>query len=205
MSASASNAQNPTIAASSTATPANNSSSGSSANVAAGSAQPTARSSYANATKKSSSPTIASSGAPAAVGTQHGKSSSVSPVNGSSITPAVPAMPTIVSGGPNGDHSRKSSVHIKQTPPTSGAPSNIKFGSLAGSPAPAPAMPAAQGSNLNPQAQNPRVASPAHSPSPIPTPISGGPKPDSLPTRPNLVFGGNGSESADSVSVHHDP
>ncbi|KAF2633616.1 hypothetical protein BU25DRAFT_9338 [Macroventuria anomochaeta] len=202
MSASASNAQNPPIAASSTATPANNSSSGSSANVAAGSAQATARSSYANATKKISSPTIASSGAPAAVGApqsaQHGKSSSVSPVNGSSITPAVPTMPTIVSGGPNGDHSRKSSVHIKQTPPTSGAPSNIKFGSLAGSPAPAPAMPVAQGSNLNPQAQNPRVASPAHSPSPIPTPISGGPKPDSLPTRPNLVFGGQGSESTDS-------
>ncbi|KAG9206798.1 hypothetical protein G6514_000085 [Epicoccum nigrum] len=201
MSASAANAQNPPVAASSTATPANNSSSGSSANVAAGSAQPTARSSYANATKKISSPTIASSGAPAAVGApqsaHHGKSSSASPVNGSGITPAVPAMPTIVSGGPNGDHSRKSSVHIKQTPPTSGAPSNIKFGSLAGSPAPAPAMPVAQGSNLNPQAQNPRVASPAHSPSPIPTPVSGGPKPDGLPTRPNLVFGGQGSESAD--------
>ncbi|KAJ4335771.1 hypothetical protein N0V87_005886 [Didymella glomerata] len=201
MSASAQNAQNPPTAASSTATPANNSSSGSSANVAAGSAQPTARSSYANATKKISSPTIASSGAPPAVGApqsaQHGKSSSVSPVNGSSITPAVPTMPAIVSGGPNGDHSRKSSVHIKQTPPTSGAPSNIKFGSLAGSPAPAPALPAAQGSNLNPQTQNPRVASPAHSPSPIPTPVSGGPKPDGLPTRPNLVFGGQGSESAD--------
>lgn len=208
MSASAAHAQNPPVAASSTATPANNSSSGSSANVAAGSAQPTARSSYANATKKISSPTIASSGAPAAVGApqsaQHGKSSSASPVNGSGITPAVPAMPTIVSGGPNGDHSRKSSVHIKQTPPTSGAPSNIKFGSLAGSPAPAPAMPVAQGSNLNPQAQNPRVASPAHSPSPIPTPVSGGPKPDGLPTRPNLVFGGQGSESADGVSVPHD-
>lgn len=204
MSASASNAQNPPIAASS-ATPANSSSSGSSATVAAGSAPPTARSSYANATKKISSPTIASSGAPAAVGApqsaQHGKSSSVSPVNGSSITPAVPAMPTIVSGGPNGDHSRKSSVHIKQTPPTTGPPSGIKFGSLAGSPAPAHASPVAQGSNLNPQAQNPRVASPAHSPSPIPTPISGGPKPDSLPTRPNLVFGGQGSESADHVSL----
>ncbi|KAF1365231.1 hypothetical protein EJ07DRAFT_95769 [Lizonia empirigonia] len=200
MSASASNAQNPPIAASS-ATPANSSSSGSSATVAAGSAPPTARSSYANATKKISSPTIASSGAPAAVGApqsaQHGKSSSVSPLNGSSITPAVPAMPTIVSGGPNGDHSRKSSVHIKQTPPTTGPPSGIKFGSLAASPAPAHASPVAQGSNLNPQAQNPRVASPAHSPSPIPTPISGGPKPDSLPTRPNLVFGGQGSESAD--------
>ncbi|XPS73738.1 hypothetical protein M3J07_005865 [Ascochyta lentis] len=209
MSASASHAQNPSTAASSTATPANRSSSGSSANVAAGSAQPTARSSYANATKKISSPTIASSGAPAAVGApqsaQHGKTSSISPLNGAAITPAVPAlpampaMPTIVSGGPNGDHTRKSSVHIKQTPPTTGPPSGIKFGSLAASPAPAHASPVAQGSNLNPQPQNPRVASPAHSPSPIPTPISGGPKPDSLPTRPNLVFGGQGSESADSA------
>ncbi|KAF2033662.1 hypothetical protein EK21DRAFT_98077 [Setomelanomma holmii] len=214
MSASISNAQTPTIAASSTATAANNSSAGSSAaNVAAGSAQPTARSSYANATQKTSSPTIASSGAPpVAVGgpqsAQHGKSSSVSPVNGStSIKPAIPTMPAIVSGGPNGngnvpgDHSRKSSVHIKQTPPTTGPPSGIKFGSLAGSPAPAPASPVVQG-NLNIQAQNPRVASPAHSPSPIPTPISGGPKPDGLPTRPNLVFGGQGSEGADaSVSL----
>ncbi|KAH7077874.1 hypothetical protein BKA63DRAFT_273600 [Paraphoma chrysanthemicola] len=211
MSASISNAQNPTIAASSTATAANTSSAGSSAaNVAAGSAQPTARSSYASATQKTSSPTIASSGAPpVAVGgpqsAQHGKSSSVSPVNGSTIKPAIPTMPAIVSGGPNGngnvpgDHSRKSSVHIKQTPPTTGPPSGIKFGSLAGSPAPAHASPVVQ-SNLNIQAQNPRVASPAHSPSPIPTPISGGPKPDGLPTRPNLVFGGQGSESADPSS-----
>jgi translation initiation factor 4G len=204
MSASTSNAQTPIIAASSTAAAANNSSAGSSANVAAGSAQPTARSSYANATQKTSSPTIASSGAPpVAVGgppsAQHGKSSSVSPVNGStSIKPAIPTMPAIVSGGPNGsgDHARKPSVHIKQTPPTTGPPSGIKFGSLAGSPAPAHASPVVQG-NLNIQAQNPRVASPAHSPSPIPTPISGGPKPDGLPTRPNLVFGGQGSESND--------
>jgi len=212
MSASTSNAQNPVIAASSTATPANSSSAGSSANVAAGLAQPTARSSYANATQKNSSPTIASSGAPpVAVGgpqtAQHGKSSSVSPVNGGAIKPAIPTMPAIVSGGPNGsgDHSRKPSVQMKQTPPTTagGPPSGIKFGSLAGSPAPAHAQPAVQGS-LNIQAQNPRVASPAHSPSPIPTPISGGPKPDGLPTRPNLVFGGQGSESNDaSVSYYH--
>ena len=201
MSASISNAQTPTIAASSTATAANSSSSGSSANVAAGSAQPTARSSHANATQKTSSPTIASSGAPpAAVGgpqsAQHGKSSSVSPVNGStSIKPAIPTMPAIVSGGPNGDHSRKSSVHIKQTPPTTGPPSGIKFGSITNSPAPAHASPAVQG-NLGIQAQNPRIASPAHSPSPIPTPISGGPKPDSF-TRPNLVFGGQGGEGSD--------
>jgi translation initiation factor 4G len=201
MSAPNSNAQNPPIAASSTATAANSSSAGSSANVAAGSAQPTARSSYANATQKTSSPTIASSGAPPVAvggpGAQHGKSSSVSPVNGSTaIKPAIPAMPAIV-GGPNGngDHSRKSSVHIKQTPPTTGMPpAGIKFGSMGSSPAPAHASPA-QGS-LNIQAQNPRVASPAHSPSPIPTPTSGGPKPDGLPTRPNLVFG-QGSESND--------
>ncbi|KAF2828561.1 hypothetical protein CC86DRAFT_194930 [Ophiobolus disseminans] len=208
MSASISNAQTPTIAASSTAAAANNSSSGSSANVASGPAQPTARSSYANATQKNSSPTIASSGAPpSAVGgpqsAQHGKSSSVSPVNGStSIKPAIPSMPAIVGGGPNGngnvpgDHSRKSSVHIKQGPPTTGPPSTLKFGSLAGSPAPAHASPAVQG-NLSIQSQNPRIASPAHSPSPIPTPISGGPKPDGLPTRPNLVFGGQGGEGSD--------
>ncbi|KAL5120612.1 hypothetical protein ACEQ8H_001360 [Pleosporales sp. CAS-2024a] len=207
MSASTSHTQQPIIATSSPATPANSSSTGSSANVAAGSAPPTARSSYATATQKNSSPTIvASSGAPpVAVGgppsAQHAKSSSVSPVNGgTAIKPAIPAMPPIVSGGPNGsaDHSRKPSVQIKQTPPATagGPPSGIKFGSLAGSPAPAHASPVVQGS-LNIQAQNPRVASPAHSPSPIPTPISGGPKPDSLPTRPNLVFGGQGSESND--------
>lgn len=172
--------------------------------MAAGSAQPAARSSYANATK----PAIVSSAAPpVAVGApqnaQHGKSSSVSPVNGNSaIKPAIPTMPTIVSGGPNANgntHERKSSVQIKQTPPVAtagGPPSGIKFGSLAGSPAPAHASPVVQG-NLNPQAQNPRVASPAHSPSPIPTPISGGPKPDGLPTRPNLVFGGQGGEGAE--------
>ena len=128
--------------------------------MAAGSAQPTARSSYANATK----PTIVSSAAPpVAVGgpqsAQHGKSSSVSPVNGNgAIKPAIPAMPTIVSGGPNGSaHERKSSVQIKQTPPVAtagGPPSGIKFGSLAGSPAPAHASPVVQGS-LNPaQVQN---------------------------------------------------
>lgn len=208
MSASVNQAQQPTIAASSSTAPANSSSSGSPANVASGSAQPTARSSYANATQKTSSPTIASSGAPpvAVGGPQHGKTSSVSPVNGSAIKPAVPA---IVSGGPNGnagDHSRKSSVHIKQTPPTTGPPSGIKFGSLAGSPAPAHASPVPQSGSLNiQQVQNPRVNSPAHSPSPIPTPISGGPKPDSLPGRPNLVFGGQGGESNDgSVSLPYE-
>ncbi|KAF1959857.1 hypothetical protein CC80DRAFT_545287 [Byssothecium circinans] len=182
MSASISNAQNPPIA---TSTPA------------------------VSAANSKTSPSIASSAAPVVVG-QHGKSSSISPVNGSNpIKPAVPAMgPAIVtSSGANGDHSRKSSVTISAAG-TSGyipnggpvvssrAPSNLTFGSLAGSPAPSHSAPH-QPQNLNPQAQNPRINSPAHSPSPIPTPIASGGKPDTLPTRPGLVFGG-GSDSAES-------
>ncbi|KAF2871902.1 hypothetical protein BDV95DRAFT_28685 [Massariosphaeria phaeospora] len=222
MSASISNAQNPPIVATQNAATANSSSTGSSANVAAGSAQPTARSSYANATKKVSSPPIASSAAPpVAVGgpqsAQHGKSSSISPVNGKNpIQPAVPAMaPTIVnSSGVNGTpsqghHSRKSSVTISAAGtsgyipnggpiPSSRAPSGLTFGSIAGSPAPAHAVPHhPQNASLNPQMPNPRVNSPAHSPSPIPAPtISSGGKPETLPTRPGLVFGG-GSDSAE--------
>lgn len=207
MTSTSTNAQTPpTVAATKPSAPANPSSSGSSA-VAAGQAAPTARSSYANATK---SPPIANSAAPVVVGgQQHGKS--ISPVNGNSIKPAVPAMgPTIANGAASQpDHSRKSSVTISAAGtsgyipnggpvPNSRAPSNLTFGSLAGSPAPAHAVPHPPGQNLNPQAQNPRVASPAHSPSPIPTPISSGGKPDNLPTRPGLVFGG-GSDSADST------
>lgn len=198
MTSTSTNAQNPpTVAASKPSAPANSSSSGSSA-VAAGQAAPTARSSYANATK---SPPIANSAAPVVVGGQnHGKSPS--PVNGNSIKPAVPAMgPTIANGAASlPDHARKSSVTITAAgtsgyipnggPVSTSRPhSNITFGSLAGSPAPSHAVPHTQPQTLNPHTQNPRVASPAHSPSPIPTPISSGGKPDSLPTRPNLVFG----------------
>lgn len=206
-----SNSQTPPIATSQNAAAANLSSSGS-ANVAAGQAPPTAtaRSSYA---KKVSSPPIASSAAPpVAVGGPQSAQNGSTP-----IKPAVPAMgPTIVNSSAangaasQGDHSRKSSVTISAAGtsgyipnggpvPNSRAPSNLTFGSLAGSPALSHATPHPQGQNLNPQAPNPRVASPAHSPSPIPTPISSGGKPDSLPTRPGLVFGG-GSDSAESNS-----
>ncbi|KAF2644911.1 hypothetical protein P280DRAFT_535591 [Massarina eburnea CBS 473.64] len=185
MSASISNAQNPPIATSTPAAPANS----------------------------KISPSIASSAAPVVVG-QHGKSSSISPVNGSNpIKPAVPAVPAAMgpaivnSSGANGEHSRKSSVTISAAG-TSGsipnggpvvssrAPSNLTFGSLAGSPAPSHAAPH-NPQNLNPQAQNPRINSPAHSPTPIPAPIASGGKPDTLTTRPNLVFGGS-SDSAES-------
>jgi translation initiation factor 4G len=211
MSAPNSNAQNPPIAVSQNATAAPAPSSGSSANVAAGSAQPTARS-YANATKKNSSPTIASSAAPpVAVGAlqpaQHGRGSSVSPVNGRNpIQPALPTMgPAIVnsSGLASGHHSRTSSVTISAAgpsgyipngaPATRGAP-NLQFGAMGGSPAPSHATPnQPQGANLNAQTPNPRVASPAHSPSPIPQ-FSGG-KPNTLSGRPDISFGtGEGTE-----------
>ncbi|KAF2204808.1 hypothetical protein GQ43DRAFT_437591 [Delitschia confertaspora ATCC 74209] len=231
MSASISNAQNPTIAAAqnTNANAATSSSSGSSSTVAAGSAQPTARS-YANATKKISSPPVASSAAPpVAVGgpqnPQHAKSSSVSPVNGKNpIQPAVPTMgpPTIVnSSGLNGassqgDHSRKSSMTISAAgssgylpngqpggPNTRSAPSNLHFGSLSSGESPSPANVAPsqpQGSNLGPQSSNPRVTSPAGSPSPIPVPASsGGRPPTNLPGQPGIVFG-VGNDGADSTT-----
>ncbi|ORY02923.1 hypothetical protein BCR34DRAFT_591737 [Clohesyomyces aquaticus] len=219
MSASISNAQNPSTLANQNAIAATSSSPGLSSNVAAGSAQPTARSSYASATKKTSSPPIASSGAPpVAVGgpqtAQHGKSASISPVNGkTAIQPAVPSMaPTIVnsSGAMNGtpsqgDHSRKSSLQISAAgttymgnggpvASTSRAPSGLTFGALqaSGSPAPSHSVPHhPQGATLNPQMHNPRVTSPAHSPSPIPQPnLSGGRLTGNLPARPDVVFGG---------------
>lgn len=217
MSASIQNAQNPPIAASQTAAAATAPSPGSSANVAAGSAQPTARS-YAQATLKVSSPPIATSAAPiVAVGgpqsAQHGKSSSVSPVNGKNpIQPAVPTMAPIVNGAPSqGDHARKSSVTISAAgtsgnipnggPVASRAPQGLTFGAMSGSPAPAHAAPHhPQGASLNPQAQNPRIASPAHSPSPIPQ-YSGG-KPNNLPGRPDISFGGGESAEAN-VRLSH--
>jgi translation initiation factor 4G len=227
MSASISHAQTPTIATSNnqTAPVATSPAAGPSANVATGSAQPTARSSYASATKKISSPPIASSAVPpVAVGgpqsAHHGKSSSISPVNGKTpIQPAVPTMaPTIVNGTPvQGDHSRKSSVtisaagtsgHIPNGGPvtTSRAPSNLTFGSIAGSPAPAHVAPhRPQGASLNPQMPNPRVASPAHSPSPIPTTNISGGKPEALPTRPGLVFGGGSDSTEPNVSSPRAP
>jgi len=227
MSASVNNVANPTIAANQTATNTTSSSTGSSSNVAAGSAPPAARS-YANATKKISSPAIASTAAPPVAvgglqGAQHGKSSSVSPVNGkNTIQPAVPAMapPTIVSssgvnGAPSqGDHSRKSSVTFN-APGASGylangqpggpnnRASNLTFGALnaSGSPSPAHSTPhQPQGANLGPHSNNPRVTSPAASPSPIPVPASSGGRPALPLQQPGIVFGGGSETTEPTVS-----
>jgi translation initiation factor 4G len=184
--------------------------------------------SYASTAKKAvSSPPIAtgSSSSPAvAVGgsapvQQHGKSSSISPVNGrSSIPPAVPAVsaPAIahgssVNGGSN-NHNRKASVTIANGPnsyganggPVGGSKGGIQFGSITDSPAASHSTPQiAQSTGSAPIAipgNNPRVASPAQSPSPIPQPAaSGGRPPSGLTQQGNSVtfgsLGGDGDVS----------
>ena len=179
--------------------------------------------SYASTAKKAvSSPPIATGSSPSpavAVGgsapvQQHGKSSSISPVNGrSSIPPAVPAVsaPAIAHGssvnGGSGDHSRKPSVTIANGPnnfganggPVGGSKGGIQFGSITDSPAAShstPQIAQSTGSAPMPIPGNPRVSSPAQSPSPIPQPAaSGGRPPSGLAQQGNNVtFGSLGGD-----------
>ncbi|KAG9235283.1 putative eukaryotic translation initiation factor 4 gamma [Amylocarpus encephaloides] len=176
--------------------------------------------SYASTAKKAvSSPPVAtgsSTPSPAvAVGgsapvQQHGKSSSISPVNGrTSIPPAVPAVsaPAVAhsssafnSGAT--DHSRKSSVTISATGPSGyvanggpvgGSKGGIQFGSITDSPAASHSTPqiAQSTSAPIPIPSNPRVTSPAQSPSPIPQQIHSGGRPPSGLTGSNngVTFG----------------
>ncbi|TVY49882.1 Eukaryotic translation initiation factor 4 gamma [Lachnellula occidentalis] len=181
--------------------------------------------SYANAAKAVSSPPIAtgsSTPSPAvAVGgsapVQHGKTSSISPVNGrSSIPPAVPAVsaaPAIahssaVANGSAMDHSRKSSVTISATGPNGfvpnggpvgGSKSGIQFGSITDSPAASHSTPqVAQPTSSAPMSipSNPKVISPSQSPTPIPQPsASGGRPPSGLAGQGNgMTFGSLGGD-----------
>ncbi|KAL8673120.1 MAG: hypothetical protein Q9168_002452 [Polycauliona sp. 1 TL-2023] len=138
---------------------------------------------------------------------QHGKAESVSTVNGKGpITPAVPAVggaPTIVNGNTSAippsapaDHGRKASITITPAGTSGYLPNGdqlgakpaggnaIKWGTLNadGSPALANAIPQPpQSTNalaVNPPT-NPRVTSPAASPSPIPQPPASGGRPPS--------------------------
>lgn len=207
MTSTAPNSQNP-INAAQTANAAASTPSGTTTPTSAGPAQ-----SYASAaTKKTFTPPTVASGnpSPAAAGAntpsaQHGKTNSVSPVNGNnSISPAVPNVggaPTIVNSGANGaptqpGHNRRQSSVTISASGTSGyvpnggpvAPSNrpnINFGSMnttGGSPAMTNSVPNhSQNSSLNaPSNSNPRITSPAHSPSPIPQPAQSGGRPPSL-------------------------
>ncbi|ATZ48463.1 hypothetical protein BCIN_03g06810 [Botrytis cinerea B05.10] len=181
--------------------------------------------SYASTAKKAvSSPPIATSSStpsPAvAVGgsapvQQHGKSSSISPVNGrASIPPAVPAVsaPAIahsnaaVNGGST-DHSRKSSVtisangpagYVPNGGPVGGSRGGIRFGALMDSPAASHSIPQISQPASEPipiPGNNPRVVSPATSPSPIPQPTaSGGRPPSGISQQGNMTFGSLGND-----------
>ncbi|KAK3679462.1 hypothetical protein LTR78_001023 [Recurvomyces mirabilis] len=160
--------------------------------------------SYATATKTASP----ASQTPAGASTQNAKSTD-SPVNG--------AHP-IAHGGsqPNGansnntpaDHARKPSVVISAAGASGSIPNggpvsvngrpHINFGAMNVSPLPQHAAPfQAQNASLStPGSNNPRVISPAHSPSPIPQPqASGGRPPAGLQNQTNgVTFGQLGGE-----------
>lgn len=192
--------------------------------------------SYASTAKKAvSSPPIAtssSSPSPAvAIGgsapvQQHGKSSSISPVNGrASIPPAVPAVsaPAIahsssaINGGST-DHSRKSSVtisangpagYVPNGGPVGGSRGGIQFGSVMDSPAATHSTPQISQPASAPipiPGNNPRVISPANSPSPIPQPIaSGGRPPSGIAQQGNMTFGSLGNDGDVSMTLFNSP
>lgn len=155
---------------------------------------------------------------------RHAKSSSTSQGNGKNmIPPAVPAVgaPAIVNsssmmnGGPQQtEHGRKPSVVTISAagtsgympnggPVTSSNRPNISFGSMSaasGSPAIANTVPYHSHNNsLSQPATNPRITSPANSPSPIPQPAaSGGKPPAGLQGQGNgLNFGSMGGDAND--------
>ncbi|KAL8832713.1 MAG: hypothetical protein Q9170_004775 [Blastenia crenularia] len=184
---------------------------------AAGTAPPPAKS-YANATKKQSSPTSATNSSGSVAPAQHGKADSISLNGKGPITPAVPAVggaPTIVNGNTSAssssgpvDHSRKASITITPAGTSGYLPNggqvggkpaggkDIQFGTFNkdGSPALSNAVlqPSQSTNSLAVNLpQNPRVTSPAASPSPIPQPpASGGRPPSSFPAQANgMSFG----------------
>ncbi|KAL8639669.1 MAG: hypothetical protein Q9228_003316 [Teloschistes exilis] len=169
------------------------------------------QSSPTSATNSANSPATAGSGGPV----QHGKLDSVGAINGkTAITPAVPTVggaPPIINGktssnpstGP-ADHGRKPSVTITSTGtsgylPNGGPAGNkpasgkdIQFGTFNPDGSPALTNAVLQPSQSNSLAvnslQNPRVTSPAASPSPIPQPpASGGRPPSSFQAQTNGV------------------
>ena len=186
---------------------------------------PASAKSYANATKKSATDSTA---APVTVGgsAQHGKSTSVSPVNGKPMQnqPSQQAASgvTIVNGAPSapaasqGDHSRKPSVTITSAG-TSGympnggpasRPNSLQFGFANQQSSPNMGNPAVPASNqsqsgLGAPSMNPRVTSPQTSPSPIPQPASSGgrPPPSTYQAQGNVPnFGSFGDAGDNNVS-----
>ena len=224
MSSTAAPAVNNTTAAQ-TGPNATSSSTGTTSPLAAVPAQPTARLHATAANKKNPSPPAIASSSPAvAVGSspaQHGKSSSVSPVNGKNqISPAVPSVgnPSIATNNnaPNWDHSRKpSSVTISGAgsggymgnggPVAANSRPNMVFGSMptgGASPAPAHSTPNhTHASSLHTPFVNPRVTSPSASPSPIPQPAASGGRPSlGLQGQNNVPNFGSINDNSNNVS-----
>ncbi|KAH7313310.1 hypothetical protein B0I35DRAFT_480008 [Stachybotrys elegans] len=167
--------------------------------------------SAAGAPKKSAQAPLVATGShpPVVVGSsaspaQNAKAASPSPVNGkTAVTPAVPAAAPRASSAVNGsDHSRKSSVTMAANGPSSYVPNggavagakNIVFGY--NSPSQTHSIPQADASASIPiPGANPRVVSPAQSPSPIPQPsASGGRPPSGLQASGSMTFGSLNSD-----------
>lgn len=179
----------------------------------------TAPRSYANATKKSATDSTA---APVTVGgqSQHGKSTTASPVSGKPMQQSQTPGVTIVNGAPapasQGDHTRKPSVTITSAGTSgyipnggqTGRPNSLQFGFAAnqqsspnmGNPAVLANQPQS-GLGVTPP-MNPRVTSPQTSPSPIPQPASSGgrPPPSSYQSQGNVPNFGSFGDSGDNVS-----
>jgi translation initiation factor 4G len=166
--------------------------------------------SYASATKTASTSSFTPAGASAP--SQNAKPTTESPVNGA--TPMAQGGPQAASAVPNGtpatEHGRKPSVIISASGASGSTPNGgpvgqngrppISFGSMnsQGSPLPPASVPyQSQTSSLPTPRTDPRVISPAHSPSPIPQPpASGGRPPSSFPNQSNgMTFGSMGGES----------
>lgn len=179
----------------------------------------TAPRSYANATKKSATDSTA---APVTVGgpSQHGKSTTASPVSGKPMQQSQTPGVTIVNGAPapasQGDHTRKPSVTITSAGTSgfipnggqTGRPNSLQFGFAAnqqsspnmGNPAVLANQPQS-GLGVTPP-MNPRVTSPQTSPSPIPQPASSGgrPPPSSYQSQGNVPNFGSFGDAGDNVS-----
>lgn len=151
---------------------------------AAGAPQKPAQNQSPSVAADTQAPVVADSASPA----QNEKQVSPAPVNGKTAAPA------------NGAHSRHSSVTMAANGPNSfaangGAKQVPQFG-FAPSPNVAASSPQTGDSAPIPipGGNNPRVASPAHSPSPIPQPSASGGRPPSGLNQGNMTFGSLGSD-----------
>ncbi|ORY69961.1 uncharacterized protein BCR38DRAFT_481117 [Pseudomassariella vexata] len=193
--------------------PAPNASANASATSYASAAGAAKKASTLVATGSSNSPLVAAgSSVPAA---QHAKSNSVSPVNGRSNPPIMPAVPTVVApavvhgtsstNGASDSHSRKPSVTMNPNGLNSysangstvgGAKGNIQFG-YQSSPAVSHSTPQGISAPIPIPGGNPRVTSPQHSPSPIPQPSAsgGGRPPSNAQPGSTVTFGSFGGDS----------